>query len=153
ASAGQFAAEIDWGDGTQSEGWVRAASEDSKLVYNVIGDHTYQREGPYMATVFLQDTKNHVGGIAGTLSVVVNVTSEENIERLNTDAKMTVSSAATDAVQIHVNMDRNTGTYTVFGSGEGQYGYEFSLDSAGGNGNGGSSTNEQGHGGKVHIDH
>src|SRR5207247_444420 len=128
-----------------------AATSESNLYYKVIGEHTYQREGPYAVTVAIQDTKNHVGGIAATLSYVVNVTSEENIERLDSSGKMVVGSGAPQGLTLSVGMDRNTGIYTVAASGQAQYGYQFTLDSAGGDGTSGGSTKQEGRGGAVDV--
>uniref|UniRef100_UPI003569E9FB hypothetical protein n=1 Tax=Stieleria sp. TaxID=2795976 RepID=UPI003569E9FB len=101
ASADQFQATIYFGDEPlhdQAEG--RGDATDHKpipaliipkssagggsvpLTFEVVTEHQYLREGPYVITVLITDTKNDNGGLAVTLANVIDVTTEEEIERL-----------------------------------------------------------------------
>src|SRR5262249_57494898 len=80
-TVGQFNATIDGGDGKPSTGEVRQ-SPASPLVFEVIGDHKYQREGPYVITVRIADTRNQVGGFAASNASLGKDLNEEDIARL-----------------------------------------------------------------------
>lgn len=52
STPGDFAATIDWGDGTQTPGTIVPAAG---AAFNVIGSHTYARAGSYTADVTVED--------------------------------------------------------------------------------------------------
>ncbi len=71
ATASDFLATINWGDGQASEGFVSAQGGPFPDMYFIGATHTYTRAGSYSATVSVRDT-----GLTGgsTASVVVPVT-------------------------------------------------------------------------------
>ncbi|WP_372894889.1 hypothetical protein [Stieleria sp.] len=81
ATAGQFTATIDFGDGTTGEGTI-VPMDDLPLAFEVVAEHEYDREGPYAITVQITDNKNRTGGVAVSLANIVNTVNEEDIEKL-----------------------------------------------------------------------
>src|SRR5262249_50975416 len=148
-TAGQYNATIDWGDGTSSAGTVRQA--DNSPFLEVVGDHTYQREGPYVITVRAADTKNQVGGFAASLAYIGNVTSEEDIQRLADENSVQIQGGSQDGLTTETHLDRVTGHYSVQSSGKATYGFQFQLDSVNGNGVDHPSTQESGKGGDLTV--
>lgn len=65
-SAGEFSADIDWGDGNLSPGTIAVASGGG---YTVTGRHTYGRFGTYTVTV----TVDSLGGSSGTVTQSITV--------------------------------------------------------------------------------
>ncbi|MEL6106648.1 MAG: Ig-like domain-containing protein, partial [Planctomycetota bacterium] len=80
ASIDQFTATVDFGDGETETAVIRPGN--GPLTFEVIADHSYHREGPYAITVHITDVKNRNGGVAVSLANIINVKSEESIERL-----------------------------------------------------------------------
>jgi len=64
ATAGEYAATIDWGDGASSAG---AISGPAGGPFTVTGSHVYQQEGSYTITVTISDVDN-VGNVASVSS-------------------------------------------------------------------------------------
>jgi hypothetical protein len=63
----QYAASIDWGDGTTSSGVVTYDSATTSFV--VSGDHTYSEEGAYTVAVDISDTDSSLGSASSTATV------------------------------------------------------------------------------------
>ncbi|MCA9139121.1 MAG: tandem-95 repeat protein, partial [Planctomycetales bacterium] len=81
ATAGQFSAVIDFGDGTTGTGMI-VPIDDLPLGFEVVAEHQYDREGPYAITVQITDNNNRTGGVAVSLANIVNTVNEEDIEKL-----------------------------------------------------------------------
>ena len=81
ATASQFSATIDFGDGTIGDGKI-VPIEDLPLGFEVVAEHQYDREGPYAITVQITDHKNRTGGVAVSLANIVNTVNEEDIEKI-----------------------------------------------------------------------
>ena len=146
ANETQFKAMIDWGDGQQELGVVKQNTtlkspdgQINKLLFEVIGDHTYQRQGPYVITIQIQDTKSRVGNIATSLAYAVDTTSEENLERfVENDPDTIVTSAVTSnpyGLPTFVRIDPD-GSFQATTTGVYDYAYLFKLDTAGSGGDG-----------------
>jgi hypothetical protein len=78
ATAGEYSASIDWGDGTTSTGTIAGTS----ALFTVNGVHTYADEGSYSINVTITDTDNIANSATVTDSAVI------------ADAKITASCGA-----------------------------------------------------------
>lgn len=75
SSAGEFAATIDWGDGTSSAGTISGGGACSSFDYKFSGSHTYAAGGTYTVTVTvtdLTDSSVHTGTGTATVAFVPN---------------------------------------------------------------------------------
>ena len=63
---GQFAATIDWGDGTMTGGMISGATGGP---FTVIGSHTYAEEGPYTETIDVQQVEGPLVGATAPVKV------------------------------------------------------------------------------------
>ena len=81
ATASEYSATIDWGDGSSSAGVIAAGAGG----FTVSGTHTYAEEGSDVATVTIQDTDNSSSTATATSTVTVG------------DAPLTASAACTSA--------------------------------------------------------
>jgi hypothetical protein len=70
ASAGQFAATIDWGDGNTSDGTIAVSGSGASAVFAVAGGHSYAGDGDYVITVSINDTGGATVMALGTISVM-----------------------------------------------------------------------------------
>jgi hypothetical protein len=147
ATAAQFNATVDWGDGKTSPGTVQKVANSP--LYEVVADHTYEREGPYVITVRVADTKNQVGGIGASLAYIGNVTSEEDIQHLADENTVSVEGGVDLSSEVH--LDRVTGQYSIFSKGMAGYKYSFQLDTVNGDGINQPSSKETGKGGKLDV--
>ncbi|HLJ95684.1 MAG TPA: Ig-like domain repeat protein [Gemmataceae bacterium] len=68
ATAGDYTATIDWGDGTSSAGTIVAGSTIS---FSVTGSHTYSTQGSFTASVTITDI-NTAGDVAGSTAAVTS---------------------------------------------------------------------------------
>jgi hypothetical protein len=73
ATAGQFSASIDWGDGNTSDGTimvsVSVSVSGSGAVFSVTGGHSYASDGSYDVTVSLNDTGGAFASAEGSITV------------------------------------------------------------------------------------
>ena len=132
--AADFEAQIDWGDGQRSAGTI-AVDPWFAYGFTVTGDHTYKREGPYVVTVGITDTRDDKGGFAGSLAYVFNAVDEEDIEREAED-KIIVDGGAIAPLSTLVRVDEGAGTFEVTSSGQAEYLYNIALDSVSNDGQG-----------------
>ncbi|MEO1530074.1 MAG: Ig-like domain-containing protein, partial [Planctomycetota bacterium] len=178
ASAGQFTATVDFGDGETTTATVRPGS--GPLTFEVVADHSYHREGPYAITVHITDTKNGNGGVAVSLANIVNVKSEESIERLalvddegnsitptiqsfatpvardGDDATGGAASASSGDVRsfglsTFASIDRATGIYEVVALGTAGFSYAFGFETAGSDGQGQPGSSQRGDGSGINV--
>jgi hypothetical protein len=70
ATASQFAATIDWGDGNTSNGTITASGSGASSVFSVAGGHSYAGDGDYLVTVSINDTGGASAMALGAISVV-----------------------------------------------------------------------------------
>jgi hypothetical protein len=71
ATAGSFAASIDWGDGTSAT--AATTISQSMGVFSVTGQHTFAEQGTYTVTVTITDTDNLTTGTAKGSATVTDV--------------------------------------------------------------------------------
>ncbi|PNY36630.1 hypothetical protein C2E31_12345 [Rhodopirellula baltica] len=181
ATASQFIARVDFGDGTVINGEIRSIGGAR---YEVVAEHSYDREGPYAITVQITDTVHDNGGLATTLANIINVKSEENLEKLSeTDSDgnpvmPSVQSFATPLTESDqdssgqsgqggggggsdsptslglrtvVSIDRAAGTYEVLSLGTAAFSYNFVYETAGSDGQGEPNASQRGDGSGVNV--
>ena len=89
ATAKDFTAQIDWGDGTLGSATVAAGSSGA---FNVSGSHVYAQAGDYTVTV----TERDYGGAQRTVTFTANITPRSTTTRLVcTPRSLTVGTSAT----------------------------------------------------------
>ena len=159
----QFKTIVDWGDGETSTATVRKAKLvdqneqeiDVPQLYDVIADHTYKRQGPYVITLQIQDTESRAGGLATSLAYAIDTTNEEDIERFVEDGKIDrenfnpktdkqedlkpyVLSGAKNPIGLptFIEMDRGKGDFRSTAHGDIFFQYFFKMDTVDSGGQG-----------------
>ncbi len=155
-TAGNYQAMIDWGDGSaptpgtivatplvlvtpnpNPQGAPLTTTTQVPGLYAVEGDHTYDEAGPYIITVFITDTLDHLGGVAATYVDVVATTNDDDTQEYDNDDDSTklVSfvQSAPFGLNNYVSVNQSQGTFTVAAVGVGQYSYSFELSQDDGN--------------------
>ncbi|MCA9139597.1 MAG: VCBS domain-containing protein, partial [Planctomycetales bacterium] len=146
AKAEEFKAIIDWGDGNKTEGVVKESplkrsddlfADPYKGLFEVLGDHTYKRQGPYVVTVQIQHTnpasKTYTGGLIVSMAYAVDTTNEEDIERFVEHVENNVTSSVLSSrlgLPTFVKVDAN-GDFEATTSGKIAFKYSYKLDVAG----------------------
>jgi autotransporter-associated beta strand protein len=116
-NAGEYTAQIAWGDGTTTVGTITV---DSSGGFNVSGNHTYTDSGDYTVTITIADDD---GGSAATSSIAMvnNVAPTMSVSGSDTSTEGslysltlgTVTDPGTDTIQTYV-VYWGDGTYTAY---------------------------------------
>jgi YD repeat-containing protein len=129
-----YQATIDWGDGSQpTRGTIIAMKQVGPDVYGVTADHTYAVAGPYVITVYVNDTRNRAGGVGAAFANVVTLTDDADVLRYE-DGSAKIASIAdrgpaglTDLVAVDRPKDAFT-AQEVAVTGRYQYSAQLSQD-------------------------
>jgi hypothetical protein len=109
ASAGQFTAIINWGDGTTTTGAVSSSTSGSSgATFNVAGSHTYLAPGSYPVTVTITDTNG------GATATQLNTTVSPLMPTNGTTVNPTAETAFTGIIGSFVDTDTKNAATTSF---------------------------------------